>query len=677
MTSRLPELSRVLAALDRVRGPDRQGWYTALCPFHDDQKRPNLRFTEQGFNCMACEAKGSLGNLVQRLGLADDHRENDSGLAATYDYRDEEGELLFQVVRKVPKGFLQRRPRGGGAWTWNLNGTRRVLYRLPELLAAAAAEPVFITEGEKDADRIADCGLIATTNPGGAGKWRPEYAECLRDRSVVILPDKDEAGRLHAGRVAEGLSGVAAEVRVLELPGLPDKGDVSDWVAAGGSPEALRELIGKTPPWRAPPENSRDDPAAPEQVQYKFVPATSSLFVERFVQWRAMANDAALEYAEAHGIVTLAAVAGPRLRIPIREKPRPLACNLFVVLVGPSTLARKSDVQNHTQVQLQEVVPNCLIESPGSSEGLVQDLASHETIGAVLFVDELAWWFSAVKRKTYLSEMKGYVMRAYDGSTISRRNRSRKKRTAAGEVEVVEDCDLAQEPCLSILGTSTPERLAQVSTMEDIDDGWWPRWIIVWPDGRPPMRPMGPPDHAADVLRQELSDQLKKIETRLGQGVQAILTGEGWLLANEAFRRMEQAAEKDPEFGPFISRMELRLLKVAALLALADDCDGRGNVRVEEHHVLQAEMLSERWLGYARKFTSLVGLNEFEYALNRAWLALKRGGGKAPRRDVARAAHVSARVMDDIERTLEDRGMIEVLEVHTQGRSRKEWKALE
>lgn len=88
---------------------------------------------------------------------------------------------------------------------------------------------------------------MATTNAGGAGKWRDEYGEYLRGRSVVVLPDNDEPGREHAAKVARSLQGVAAGVRVLELPNLPPKGDVSDWLDAGGLVDELLVLPASTP----------------------------------------------------------------------------------------------------------------------------------------------------------------------------------------------------------------------------------------------------------------------------------------------------------------------------------------------------------------------------------------------------------------------------------------------
>ena len=96
---------------------------------------------------------------------------------------------------------------------------------------------------------MAGINLLATCNSGGAGKWTAEHAQYLRGRRVFILPDNDESGRKHAQQVALTLQGIAASVRIVELPGLPVKGDVSDWLAAGGTREKLVELAEATPEW--------------------------------------------------------------------------------------------------------------------------------------------------------------------------------------------------------------------------------------------------------------------------------------------------------------------------------------------------------------------------------------------------------------------------------------------
>ncbi len=221
--------------------------YTALCPSHNDQKA-SLSLTERdGRILMFCHAGCRTEDICVALGLtinqlSNARRKPDRHIVACYQYRDEGGRPLYETVRYSNKHFVQRRPAEND-WEWNLNGTRRVLYRLPELLAADKAFPVFICEGEKDVDNLARLGVTATCNPQGALKWRPEYSEFLKGFKCVILPDNDDPGEKHAALVARSLQGIAAEVNILRLPNLPPKGDVSDWIALGNTREDLFALV--------------------------------------------------------------------------------------------------------------------------------------------------------------------------------------------------------------------------------------------------------------------------------------------------------------------------------------------------------------------------------------------------------------------------------------------------
>lgn len=162
---------------------------------------------------------------------------------STYAYEDEHGHLLFEVVRYEPKSFRQRRPDHHGDWIWSVKDVRQVPFHLPQLLAADSAQIVFIVEGEKDVLALEAVGLVATCNAGGAGKWTADLSEHLENRRVVILPDNDDPGRQHAEKVRAELIRVTAEVQVLYLPNLPSKGDVSDWLASGGTGDGLLELV--------------------------------------------------------------------------------------------------------------------------------------------------------------------------------------------------------------------------------------------------------------------------------------------------------------------------------------------------------------------------------------------------------------------------------------------------
>jgi Virulence-associated protein E len=173
-----------------------------------------------------------------------------------YPYRDAAGKVVHETVRFKPKGFSQRRPGPNGKDIWSLKGVKRVLYHLPELLTADPMRPVWIVEGEKDADRLRLLGEVATTCAEGAGKWKDEYADTLTGRICRIIADNDEPGRRHAEKVAQSLQGKAKSVTIVELPGLPDGGDVSDFLNGGGTLEQLNALA-NGPPKERPILNAR------------------------------------------------------------------------------------------------------------------------------------------------------------------------------------------------------------------------------------------------------------------------------------------------------------------------------------------------------------------------------------------------------------------------------------
>jgi RecA-family ATPase len=167
-----------------------------------------------------------------------------------YVYQSEEGTPYLKVIRlRDPKSFPQEHWTGSG-WAKGKPKGPKVPYRLPGLLASPQA-PLLIVEGEKDADNLHRLGLVATTSSEGAGKWTADLNRWFTGRTVYILPDNDDSGRAHARQVAENLHGIAAEVRVVPLPGLPEKGDVSDWIAADGDVEELLRLCEAAPVWKA------------------------------------------------------------------------------------------------------------------------------------------------------------------------------------------------------------------------------------------------------------------------------------------------------------------------------------------------------------------------------------------------------------------------------------------
>ena len=172
-----------------------------------------------------------------------------------YSYHDQDGKLAHQTLRYEPKNFRQRQPAKEGMaiggkiakcekttgqwWVWSLANCQTYLYKLPEILARPH-DPVYLCEGEKDADNLHALGMLGTTAPMGAGRWRPSYAESIAKRAVVIVPDRDEVGLSHGAAAAQSLVNFGCSVRVVDWrrlwPAAPEgKFDLSDYLAAMGT----------------------------------------------------------------------------------------------------------------------------------------------------------------------------------------------------------------------------------------------------------------------------------------------------------------------------------------------------------------------------------------------------------------------------------------------------------
>lgn len=216
----------------------------ARCPAHDDN-RPSLHVVEdeQGLlvHCFAGCARADIDDALEDVApgtrdlIAVRQRRERGTVIATYDYRNAEGELIYRKLRMEPKSFEFRRPVIVPARTqgpiqhseyvrWHpglkdLAGNYVVEpepYNLPEVIDAVKRDdPVFLVDGEKDCDRLAEEGVAATCSPYGMARWRADWNEYLRGAVVFVVADRDEPGRRAAAKVVEGLGGVAASAQVI------------------------------------------------------------------------------------------------------------------------------------------------------------------------------------------------------------------------------------------------------------------------------------------------------------------------------------------------------------------------------------------------------------------------------------------------------------------------------
>lgn len=279
-------LQEFLSLLSNVRKTG--AGHEARCPAHEDDRASlSVNTGDDGRILVRCHAGCSFNEITRALDLkpADFFPPRDNGngrrkwqTVETYDYRNATGGLLFQVRKQVNGGakrFIQRHkcPDSPKGWTWGLGDKldrckcpriEPVLYRLPELAKADPDTPVLLLEGEKDVLSAERLGFVATCNPMGAGSWRDHYAKSLAGRHVVIIPDNDSPGWDHALDEIKSVLPVAASVQALNLPGLQEKQDLSDWINAGGTADQLRALIAECPELESAPKRPdlphHDDP---------------------------------------------------------------------------------------------------------------------------------------------------------------------------------------------------------------------------------------------------------------------------------------------------------------------------------------------------------------------------------------------------------------------------------
>lgn len=231
MSNPSPQTQRVLDRLDAVRRTS-AGWQ-ARCPCRNDDANPSLSVAEgdNGKVMMFCHRGAGACSFeeicksidispVELMGDKKDDKPKGITFVKAYDYLDADGNLLFQKVRYIDeetgkKTFRQRKPAPNGNWVYSLGDTPKVLYNLPSVLKAKdEGYAIWLVEGEKDADTLTEMGIVATTMPGGAGKWLDIHTDALRGAFVEIIADNDKPGMEHALLVKNALEDSGCTVHV-------------------------------------------------------------------------------------------------------------------------------------------------------------------------------------------------------------------------------------------------------------------------------------------------------------------------------------------------------------------------------------------------------------------------------------------------------------------------------
>ena len=277
-------VSNFLSKLQGVRGGD--GQWQARCPCRNDDSNPSLSvkddngkvvvYCHRGKPCSASEICEAIGitqkDLFPPSATFDKNNKPKQRLVKTYKYIDSNGNLVYEKQRFLredgSKSFLQRRPNPekSGDWIYSLSGIDKILYNLPAVIEGVKNnEPIWVVEGEKDADALIELGIIATTGPGGAGnnKWEDSFTKALAGAHVEIVSDNDDVGKSFAMIVRSKLD----EARCTGGVWLSASGkDAYDHFAAGKS---FDDFIPLSDYEESPVEEQQEEPSQMDSILVK------------------------------------------------------------------------------------------------------------------------------------------------------------------------------------------------------------------------------------------------------------------------------------------------------------------------------------------------------------------------------------------------------------------------
>jgi 5S rRNA maturation endonuclease (ribonuclease M5) len=564
----------------RPAGPDK---WQAHCPCHDDRK-PSLSVgTGDSKALLHCQAGCDTEEVVHTIGLAMADlfdQDQDRLITDEYNYTDEAGEPLFQVVRYAGKDFRQRRRTATG-WRWKLDDTRRVLYRLPRIVEAVkSGRTIYVAEGEKDVNALERAGEVATCNPMGAGpdKWRSDYTETLRGaKEVVIVADRDSEGEAHARQVAAALTGAVGSVEIVQAK---EGKDAYDHLRAGHGLDEFEEIgldgaVGGYTEVSSPPQTP-----IPRPLREAAFHGLAGEFV-RTIEPHTEADPAAvlIQFLAAFGN---ACGRGPGWRAESTEH----GTNEFVGIVGATSKARKGTSWDRVCELMRLVDPESesrIASGIASGEGLIHAVRDPVVIRRkartkeerdragedgriedevdpgvsekrLLVVEQELTKTLRVMQRERSSTVSDTLRGLWDSGNARNMSKGSPERTTGSLV--------------TLIGHITVRELRRELTEIEVGNGFGNRWLWVYAQ-RSKLLPRGGNLTADDLLpiARKIGDALRLARTR-GMLDLTEEAGEVWDTAYEDLSEVS-----DDLFGAVTARAEVHVRRLAVLYALLDEAE--------------------------------------------------------------------------------------------------------
>jgi hypothetical protein len=433
--------------------------------------------------------------------------------------------------------------------------------------------------------------------------------------------------------------------------------------------EAMWESLGARKP--PPASGANDDRGAGAGAARQPLPLPDGHFVLRYARYAASRTDAPVSYHEALAVAQLSAAVGRSIRIPLASKPDGMFCNIWLLLLGDSTLYRKSTSEDLAVDLLRNVDPAMFLANDQSPQGFIEEMSFRDGLPAVWHRDEFRSFLAQLKHASWMAGGKELLMKFFDGSSYFRRLRTKKVKGQEFPDEAKVDA-----PYLVVIAAGVTERILTVLSVDDVIDGFLPRFLIVAPKTRPRRRRPATITAAIERERRELIEALRRLHDgfRERRDCSVQFDEDAWERWNEYAEHIEaEAADSATSdlFGPIAGRIADTVLKVAALFVAAEGVPARGtSLRISRVALEAAIVFCEQFRREAEELAMNVGSSVNERRLVKLVEMVKQKPGIS-RTVIARSLKLDKREMDNLEDTAFDRNLIMCVTKETGGRPAK------
>ena len=270
-----------------------------------------------------------------------------------------------------------------------------------------------------------------------------------------------------------------------------------------------------------------------------------------------------------------------------------------------------------------------------------------------------------------MAGLRGLLLSLYDGRDY--RYKRTTKRTKDGQ-PVCDELHV-KEPNLSVLGATT-DAIFEIVNGRDVSSGFMARFAVVMPTRRPARMALSEATADLGAQRDELAAWLTRLYRWAKTARRRVrFVGDALSVIDEFAASVESSAAIGNErCRAMLQRLNAMTVKLAMLAAAGrPETDAREDLHITPEDSRAAVALATRWRDYAIAFGERVGETAFEQLLDQA-ARVVQAKKAVPRRTVAQLVHCPKKVMDELEATLVDRGVIRLDRVQPEsGSERGDW----